>query len=287
MSASTQPQPKPDLADTPKFAHPPVVETALGIQFRALTNMRVTHYGRFQESLTGFGGVQEVARLPKTVEQKQPGLPTFSFAFDLIANPPVDLPRVWYLSDESPDGQQLVQLQPDRLVQNWRRKDPAKVSYTSYNVNKKAFEETYSAFIAFAKSENLGEIVVDQCDVTYINHIPIVSPAEADEAFKLCFEHFYEAPLFRKVQSGPEALGLSLSYWLDDLNGRLSIQAGTSLDVETQHQLISLTLVARGAPSGGEPSHVLEWLDLGHHYVVNAFVDITSPKMHQLWGREP
>jgi hypothetical protein len=45
-----------------------------------------------------------------------------------------------------------------------------------------------------------------------------------------------------------------------------------------------LTILARGAPESSEPRNVFEWFDFAQGFVREAFVDLTTGKMHSIWG---
>jgi uncharacterized protein (TIGR04255 family) len=48
--------------------------------------------------------------------------------------------------------------------------------------------------------------------------------------------------------------------------------------------VLQFTLTARGAPQGGSDEQILAWFDMAHEWVVRAFRELTTPRMHELWG---
>ena len=86
--------------------------------------------------------------------------------FETIETPA--LPRLWLLNEESTE---LIQVQNDRFIKNWR-KVGEKDQYPHYEpVIKPAFQRDFAEFQSFLNEENLGAIKVNQCEVTYVNHI--------------------------------------------------------------------------------------------------------------------
>jgi hypothetical protein len=76
----------------------------------------------------------------------------------------------------------------------------------------------------------------------------------------------------------------SFSAALPDGRGQLQVVANPVLRSDGK-EAIQLSITASGKPRGSDDGQILEWLDLGHDYVVNFFADFTSPDMHSFWGR--
>ncbi len=277
-----------DFSKTPKFDEPPVIETVMAIQFALLSNLRITHFGGFFDILkdAGFTTVQELPASPHQIEQEveTPQLPIFLSLLSQF-QPQSFLPRTWFLSDETDKGQQLVQLQADRIVQNWRRKSLQGTFYPSYSSNRAEFEQTYTKFLSFAEQEKLGKVIPDQCEVSYVNHIPIGDFDGPEEAFRNCFRGLQTFESCPHIPKKASALGLNWCYWLPELNGRLYIQASTAVIPGTHEKVIDLRITARGAPQDISIVGIMKWLNTGHYFVVNCFADITTDEMQQKWKR--
>lgn len=154
-----------ELAD---FYSPPVVETVLSLQFEKLTAFRAVHFGLFWQRLKD--------RFPKSEEQPplfpvferfpEPIPPSGQVQFETIQAP--TLPRVWLINDA---GTEIIQLQNDRFIKNWRKSGHHDV-YPHYEpVIKPAFQRDLQEFQVFLREEKLGELKITQCEVTYVNHI--------------------------------------------------------------------------------------------------------------------
>ena len=42
-------------------------------------------------------------------------------------------------------------------------------------------------------------------------------------------------------------------------------------------------MIARGAPASSEPKNVFDWFDHAQGFVREAFVDLTTERMHAIW----
>jgi len=271
---------------TPHFARPPVVETVLGVQFAPLAQMRITHYGLLLAALRqAFPGqpealkVSEHASLEPVIEAfGADGLRTPRVHWTISDEPP--LPRCWYASG---DEQFLVQVQRDRFIFNWRHPGPDGV-YPRYEANQARFQSLFTAFLEFADREALGPVATNQCEVTYVNHIELLEGKNVAETldavltgWKLCTSDGWLTGAVRGQ--------FSASYPMPRGRGRLHVTAHPAFRVTDRKEIVRVDLTARGSPWLPDLDGVRAWLDLGHEWVVRGFVSITTPQVHELWGR--
>src|SRR5260370_42014704 len=123
--------------DLPDFDNPPVVETVLSAQFERLTALRTVHLGLFwQPGRSEFPNVEEHPALAAIFEQA--GEPVTQ-AVQLRFQPPETLPfpRLWLLNQR---GSELMQIQNDRFMKNWRKADPNPEYPHKTPVRKPSFE---------------------------------------------------------------------------------------------------------------------------------------------------
>ena len=270
--------------NTPTFGNPPVVDTVLGVQFEPLAGMHIVHYGLFWQLIRDrFPEVQEQVALEPESERFDDGGERSEFRWKLMERP--ELPRAWFLSEAAVDGQQLVQLQQDRLLLNWRRDDPATQRYPSFDEkNRPAFENVLRMLVRLAEEQGLGTVTANQCEVTYINHIMIDPDCSTPaEMFARCFPRLAATPSDQFLPQSPERASWSCSYRIPENRGRLHVAVRTARLVKTGQYCLDLRLTARAAPTDGTIERVLECLDLGHDWVVNGFKSFTMPEMHRVW----
>jgi hypothetical protein len=67
--------------------------------------------------------------------------------------------------------------------------------------------------------------------------------------------------------------------------GRLHSVTTPRYRVDTMEPVYVLEMVARGQPLGPGLDGAVALLDLGHEYIVRGFADLTTRRMHEVWGR--
>lgn len=271
------------MTSTPKFRKPPVIETVLGVQFEPLRGMRITDFGLFWELIKD--EFPEVEHHPSLEPVKE------SFDSPILPARPVwkvmreaELPRAWFLSKRTEQGQQLIQLQQDRLIQNWRRANLSTEHYSSYEKNRKGFEHTLKCFLGLVAERELGVFEPNQCEVTYINHIPLDQGLTVGEMSRKCFPSLDGHRSDGFLPPDAAQLAVNARYEMPDKQGRLHVEVQPAWDLKTRQQFLRLALTARGAPHSPTVDSVLSWLDdLGHLWVVKGFESFTSKQMHDRW----
>ena len=74
------------------------------------------------------------------------------------------VPRCWLT------GTELIQIQKDRFIFNWRKREPTQV-YPRYPTVRRKFERHLAKFQTFLRRQRIGKIVPRQCEVTYVNEL--------------------------------------------------------------------------------------------------------------------
>ena len=149
----------------PEFDNPPVIEVALSIQFNPLVLLRSAHLGLlWNEFSDKFSKSEDHFPQDSVFEKFEiPGPPKVQFQFE--EKPPV--PKCWLLTE---NGEELIQIQQDRFVHNWR-KVKGEGEYPRYENIRDKFKEELNTFSEFIAREKLGTMAPNQCEVTYVNHI--------------------------------------------------------------------------------------------------------------------
>src|ERR1700732_1108441 len=103
--------------DLPDFSNPPVAESFLSAQFDRLSGMKTAHFGLYWGEIRDrFPETAEQVELPSVIErqvnQTQIGV---GIQFEALEAPPP--PRFWFVNQK---GTELIQLQRDRFLKNWR-----------------------------------------------------------------------------------------------------------------------------------------------------------------------
>ncbi|MFP3941453.1 MAG: TIGR04255 family protein [Thermoanaerobaculia bacterium] len=268
----------------PDFRRPPLTEVVLGVQFEPLAGFGSVHSGLFWERIReSFPRVEERPTLQPVIERFG-GRPARDLGVRwqvLDVPPPI---RYWFLTEQ---GDQLIQLQSDRFLHNWRKRGPED-TYPRYEGIRQSFERELSLFQSFLTDHGLSHPEPNQCEVTYVNHI---FPGDV-------WEHHSQLDRVLTITSGqysddflggPEDSRFAARYIIPDHQGtplgRLHISAKPGFEVSTGQPIIVLELTARGQPQGEGTRGVLPFLDLGREWIVRGFTSITTPAMHQIWER--
>jgi uncharacterized protein (TIGR04255 family) len=264
----------------PEYRKPPVVEVAISVQFEDLEGFQPLHFGllweRFQE------------RYPKT--EHHPPLPSRVELFGARGQQQATLSmqsefpvgRTWF---QSADGLRLIQVQRDRFTLNWRKQD-TDAEYPRYETLKAEFRAELDSLLSFVSEHRLGEFTPTQCELTYVNHIPIGQGwsqlKELSQVVSLCGGD-------SRDQFLPDLEGTRLlwHYRFEEQGsplGRLYVQLQSALQSD-QRPVLVLQLVARGEPIGDGLMGTLAFADRAHEWIVRGFTAITTERMHRIWER--
>jgi uncharacterized protein (TIGR04255 family) len=197
--------------------------------------------------------------------------------------------RVWYLTET---GDQLVQVQPDRLVHNWRRTS-LEEPYPRYETLRPAFAAEAELLLEFLSEAGLPAPHIAQAEVTYINPIPMSTLGQPPDLGRVL------APWSGVYSDGflplAEDVGFNVRYRIPDSSsgqpvGRLNVVGNPALQPGAPgaepEEVFMLQLFARGGPLGsGGLDGAIAFLDLGHDWVVRGFTSLTTEVMHAEWGR--
>lgn len=270
--------------DLPEFERPPLVEVVLGVQFEPLERLRVVHLGLlWQDFRDRFPRTEEQVPLEPAVELFGATRPTQPLVrFTVRERPPV--PRVWLLSHS---GTELIQIQQDRFIRNWR-KSPEDARYPRYHKLKEAFQKDYAVFCHRIEQEGLGDIRPNQCEVTYVNVIPankLVSGHAGIHRICTLFTISYSDGQPPPLEEGALRATYLLRNDKDEPCGRIRVSLEPVLRRHDHQPAFRLLLTARGSPYTQDIGGILSFFDRAHGEIVRTFTAITTPEMHREWGR--
>ncbi len=259
----------------PKYRKPPVIETALGVQFAPLRSFSLPHFGLFWSTIRGDYPQQAIQPPLDNVVEDLVGSPLGGKIGIRFSSEPEA--RCWYLNAS---GTELIQLQRDRFVRNWRKVTGSE-EYPSYDLLKPRLEHDWARLLAFLEREELGRPEVNQCEVTYINHLAV-------DVETLGSAHRFArglSSLAGEFLPEPETTQLQVRYLMGDKKGRLHVAVEPGVRLDDRHPVLQLGLTARGSPVSSRLEDILAWFDLGHEWVVRGFTDFTRSEMHKTWER--
>jgi uncharacterized protein (TIGR04255 family) len=273
----------PRPADLPEFRTPPLTEVALGAQFDVIPGFLTPHVGlvwqRFRED---FPLLEEQAPSPPVFETFGPNplfVPGMSFQF--VTAP--ETPRVFFIN---PTRSELLQIQKDRFFHNWRKIGPVD-QYPRFEPMLETFKTGFATFKEAILSEGLGPVIPNQCEVTYINQMPVPSDGSLSDLTDDLFGQ-HTGSLAMENLGKPEDLRFLLRYVMRDADGKpigrliASAEPARRIDGQT---IVQLTLTARGRPITPDESGIVDFLNKGRSSVVKGFAHLTGPKMHKIWEK--
>jgi uncharacterized protein (TIGR04255 family) len=268
----------------PEFENPPVTEVALSVQFDKLEQIGTPQLGCiWQEFRDRFPKTEEHPPLEPAFEQFGPKvIGPHGVRLRLVSTPPCL--RLWFLNES---GSELVQVQHDRFVRNWRRNEEA-AEYPRYSRLRDRFRTDFEAFCRLVEEQKWGSVAANQCEVTYLNIIPAGEGWE-DRGDLGRVLTVFSARYTDERLAKPEEATVDLQFVMSDEAGepvgRLHISASPMLLVSDSRPAIRLTLTARGGPPGSGAEEVMAFFDRGHEAIVRGFASITTPEMHKVWKR--
>ena len=261
----------------PDFDDPPVVETVLSVQFEPLPLVQTAHLGLlWDEYRASFPKSGEHPPLDPVIEQfPERPIGRMGLRLQAFANPPI--PR---LSFANAQGNEMIQVQNDRFIKNWRKEGDSE-QYPHYDKTiRPNFDRDFRIFLAFLEKNQLDTPCINQCEVTYVNHIIAGEGWEHYGELEKIFT-FWRSP--DVTPPGPtEDLRLHARFVIpgDDGKpvGRLHVDLQPAVRLSDSRLMYLLQLTARGQIEDG-----VGFFDIGREWIVKTFKRLTSESMHTIW----
>lgn len=264
----------------PRFDAPPVVETVLSLQFPPLADYCSPMAGWFWKSyVSKLGGdwskIQEVQTIADQFELfgSDAGWATPGFQF-ITGQVPGRTQIV------RADEERMIQIQNSRVILNWKR---VAGEYPSYAVLLPEFDAVVAQFANFARDAGFGEIVPNQWEITYVNHLLRGEMWESFGDLKEIFNDIFPPEVLPTLSA--DTLNNSWRYTLGENLGRLHINLAHARLPPENNETLRLQFVARGPVQSNEAAQIHKCFDLGHETIVRAFTALTTPSAHKHWKR--
>ena len=260
----------------PDFDNPPVVETVLSVQFEPLPLIRTAHLGLLWNEYREFPKTEERPTLDPVFEQF-PENPRARVGLRLQTYDSPPVPRLWFTNAK---GNEMIQVQNDRFIKNWR-KEGEEEQYPHYDDTiRPNFDRDYGIFLAFLEKNQLGVPHVNQCEVTYVNHIPAGEGWQRYGELEKIFSFWRSPDLF--PPGAVEDLRMHVRFVIPDETdkpiGRLHVDLQPAVRTSDNHPMYVLHLTARGQVGDG-----LDFFNVGREWIVQTFKRLTTSSMHDIW----
>jgi uncharacterized protein (TIGR04255 family) len=269
------------MSTTIYFKFAPVVERVLGVQFQPIATLHTGLLGTFWQSLgPAWSNATDAPPIPAQSERFER-----SAAFNLSSIPLVFSagPVGGRLQLLNSTGDRMIQLQNGRFHFNW--KGEAGDNYPRYPRIRAEFEAFWHRFRDFLRSETKTELMINQWEVTYVNHFPKGRGWQVPSDWHRLFRSFARLPS-EGTELNLESAGGTWQYEILPQRGRLYVELRHGRrEFPTIEELLMLNLTARGpTKADNDPDAELSaGLDLGHDAIVTTFKYFTSDTAHTEW----
>ena len=257
----------------PDYESPPVGEVVCGLFFERLPGFKSAHLGLlWTKFINDYPTVEDAAVLAPPGKE-----PTTEY----VVVPPS--PRVWFLHK---DGNELIQVQPDWFLYNWRRRTEGD-AYPHYRHVIQRFKTSLAVFKDFLAEHSLGAISPQQCMLTYINHIPQGEGWHSLEDISGIFVDLSQLPREKRFLPTPSNISWQREFVLPEDKGRLIVKLNVGKRRTDDKPVLVFELNALGLGHNKSEESVWEWFNTAHEWIVEGFADLTSQEIQrQLWRRK-
>ncbi len=269
----------------PNYAHPPLVEVAMSVEFEQPQGFSLPQLGLFWSQLkTDFPRVQAVQPIPssaKDFEEEGVWLPP-QLHLEFSDHPVCRLQMI------SEDDQWMCQLQPDRFVINWRKRSS---DYPRYGATLDRFAQIWSTFESLLQSEKFDAPKPRLWELTYVNRIPQGKLWQTVNDFPSVLPGLWGGPF---TSIGQLKLNGLRSQWVWDQQSpraRLFVETLPAQAITpSPNDVLLLKLTARGPiknESGAGSLEIIQTrLNTGHELIVMMFDAVVSTNAKRDWGRQ-
>ena len=267
----------------PSFRKPPLVETAISLQFQLIDGLKNAHLAIYWQAMRNeFPKISDAQLLPEQVELfGEQALRARRFPGFRIAA----AGEACRMQMASQDDQAMVQIQNGRIISNWRRGTAGE--YPRWGSVLSRFKESMRKFKEMLASEKLGDVVVNQWEVVYVNHLLKGRDWDTPADWHSLLPGIVANPTGYSAGT-LESLVCSVQAVMPDNPGRVHadlFHGFGSLEAAPQ-ELLSLQITARGGVTEPTDEKAYNGLERGHVAIVRTFCDLTGPTAQKRWERE-
>ena len=254
---------------TIKYENPPIDEIVCGILFDSITELRAGHLGiLWQKFRSDFPGIEDQNLLDPVSEKDWSNRVIFP------------LPRVWFVHK---DENELIQVQFNRFVHNWRKRRPDD-KYPGYETVITNFEKYLSCFQEFLAEEKLGDLVPNRYEITYIDHILENEGWETISDLEKVFPNFISLKNQNMLSTDIREINAQMVFGLPNDFGQLQLSIRNARRISDDRHLLRIEFTALS----NQPYKPMRgWFDLAHEAIFNLFSNLISDEIQkQFWRRK-
>jgi len=242
------------------FKNTPLNEVIFGIQFKEPILSVNNIYELISLLKDEYTQISEHSPLPSIIESPNKAK-TQMFLKDFVS-------RKHIVHKEK---HKLIQIQPDRLLFNWR-KESEKAVYPKYDKMYREFKHVLNIISGKIREDVTSH--VNQYEFTYIDHVYLESFG-IDE---------YEIDRILNIFScGKTVKDLNIEYSLpkEELGGVLNVLVRTAKNKKDNRKLFVIENTCRGFSGHGSMDN---WFDSAHEALLDNFLEMTSDQAKKVWA---
>jgi uncharacterized protein (TIGR04255 family) len=235
----------------------PLTEVVAGVSF-VCPSFSTIDYGLFYEQIRH--AFPRVSTQPPIATTNETGQPVYV----------PSLPRIWF---ESEDQHELVQLQENKLVYNWKKFD-GKGTYPHFAAVFAKFRDLLSQFSSMLERDQRGPLFEQQYEFSYINNIKSEFKALVDgPVFK------WESRDWNKTLRAPLYQVVQYVFKYDEDAITLRVTARPAIEVSTQREVTSFQIDAKSIGA----AELDPWFEAAHSLTRKAFEDLLTESALTIW----
>ena len=264
----------------PEYKNPPINEVFIAIEFVPIVNWQSVYSGLYWASVKdSYPFTETHPPLPPSIEIQDDNI--FANMPPRIEFVSANSNRIWLLS---PDKTNLLQLQRDRFVVNWRQV-VGDEAYPRFDQSVlPTFKTEFAKYKSFIENTVGGKVDVKSCELAYYNNLVMGVDWENIQDALSNFSYFRK-PTGSGYLPSLETINMSGVFKIPNSKGRLGFNIAHALRPKDMKQIIQFSLTARSNIEDSSDAGIARWLLNARECIVRCFTDLTTERAHERWGR--
>lgn len=251
------------------YKNPPLDEIIGGIHFDSIKGLQAGHLGvLWQKFGPDFTSTEDHNLLSPISDDEM----------NYRSLPP--LPRVWFVHK---DENELIQMQFNRFIYNWRKRRPDD-RYPGYPTFMGNFQEYLSRFQEFLIEQELGDFTPRRYELAYIDHILQHEGWETISDLEKVFPNFIAYKGHTTLPPDIRGINWQIAFGLPNDLGQLNLSIRNAQRTIEKDHLLRVEFRAISNPLHGD---MRSWFNDAHDVILDLFSTVISNEIQEkYWGRK-
>ena len=238
------------------------------MSFDAITELQTGHFGILWQKFRPNFSETEDHNLIGTVSEE-----------NLNNRGTYPLPRVWFVHK---GNNEVIQVQRNCFLHNWRKRRPDD-EYPGYETVLENFQKYLSHFQEFLTDEKLGNLIPNQYEITYVNHILENEGWETINNLEKIFPNLVSLKDRIILSTDMREINWQTVFGLPDDYGRLQLSIRNARRLSDNRHLLRIDFTAQS----NEPYEPMrDWFDSAHKVILELFTSLISEEIQEkFWGK--